>query len=152
MVHAESTLGELTQEQRSAHRTSPFSPSISDNSFDKSLRLLTPKDYSYVFAKAERFGNRNWTMIVRPNDKPYPRLGLAIAKKQLARAVWRNRVKRIAREAFRSHKKDLSGYDIVVLGRKGMEQIENQVLHDSFMHLVRKIKKSNLKNRPAKPV
>lgn len=120
------------------------------NGFPKSNRLLTPKSYSHVFAKAERFGNRNWTMIVRPNGEEYPRLGLAIAKKQLARAVWRNRVKRIAREAFRLHKKDLSGYDIVVLGRKGMQEIDNETLHGSFLHLVRKIKKSNLKSRPSK--
>lgn len=151
MVHTETTSGELDSAVPKAEttcQTSSLSPSLKDKSFDKSLRLLTPKDFSYVFAKAERFGNRNWTMIVRPNNKPYPRLGLAIAKKQLARAVWRNRVKRIAREAFRSHKKALSGYDIVVLSRKGMEQVDNQVLHDSFLHLVRKIRKSKLKHRP----
>lgn len=151
MVHTETTSGGLnsaTPNAEKVRQTSPSSPSLKDHTFDKSLRLLTPKDFSYVFAKAERFANRNWTLIVRPNDKRYPRLGLAIAKKQLARAVWRNRVKRIAREAFRLHKKDLSGYDIVVLGRKGMEQIDNQVLHDSFLHLVRKIRKSKLKHRP----
>ena len=128
--------------------TRPETPSSQQakNNFPKSNRLLTPKSYSHVFAQAERFGNRNWTMIVRPNGEAFPRLGLAIAKKQLARAVWRNRVKRIAREAFRLHKKDLSGYDIVVLGRKGMQEIDNSTLHNSFLHLVRKIKKSNLKN------
>ncbi|BBP47126.1 hypothetical protein THMIRHAS_24990 [Thiosulfatimonas sediminis] len=148
MVHTESTSGELASNPCSACQTPPQSPSVEDHSFDKSLRLLTPKDYAYVFAKAERFGNRNWTMIVRSNNQEFPRLGLAIAKKQLSRAVWRNRVKRIAREAFRLHKKDLSGYDIVVLGRKGMEQIDSKILHESFLHLVRKIHKSNLKHRP----
>jgi len=120
-----------------------------NNDFPKLNRLLSPKSYSHVFAQAERFGNRNWTFIVRPNDEVYPRLGLAIAKKQLQRAVWRNRVKRIAREAFRSHKKELSGYDIVVLGKKGMQEIDNETLRNSFLHLIRKIKKSNLKNRPS---
>ena len=133
-------------------KTHPESPSSKQakNDFPKSVRLLTPKSYSHVFAQAERFGNRNWTMIVRPNGEDYPRLGLAIAKKQLQRAVWRNRVKRVAREAFRLHKSDLSGYDIVVLGRKGMQDIDNATLHNSFLHLVRKIKKSNLKDRPVK--
>ena len=130
-----------------AHPDTPPSHTAKPD-FPKSNRLLTPKSYSHVFAQAERFGNRNWTMIVRPNQKPYPRLGLAIAKKQLARAVWRNRVKRIAREAFRLHKQDLSGYDIVVLGRQGMQNIDNKTLHDSFLHLVRKIKKSSLKDHP----
>ncbi len=123
-----------------------LSSSISTNSFSKELRLLKPAQFSYVFANAEKFANRNWTLIVRPNHLDYPRLGLAIAKKQLARAVWRNRVKRLAREAFRQHKEKLSGYDIVVLGRRGMEQIDNETLHKSFLHLIRKINKSNLKS------
>ncbi|NPA72777.1 MAG: ribonuclease P protein component [Gammaproteobacteria bacterium] len=115
--------------------------------FPKSSRILSPNDFKHVFAKAEKFGNRNWTFIVRANGQEEPRLGLAIAKKQLHRAVWRNRVKRLAREAFRSHKKALSGYDIVVLGRKGMQDIDNETLHKSFTHLIRKIKKSDLKDR-----
>ena len=119
----------------------------SANGFSKSVRILKPKDFQHVFSNAEKFGNRNWTFIVRANQKSYPRLGLAIAKKQLPHAVWRNRVKRLAREAFRLHKKELSGYDIVVLGRKGMQDIDNQTLHKSFLHLVRKIKKSDLKDR-----
>lgn len=138
-----------TQES-AAHPDTPSSSKQAKQDFPKSNRLLSPKSYSHVFAKAERFGNRNWTFIVRPNNEDFPRLGLAIAKKQLQRAVWRNRVKRIAREAFRSHKKELSGYDIVVLGKKGMQEIDNHTLHKSFLHLIRKIQKSKLKNRPSK--
>ena len=130
----------------------PETPSYQQSPFDfpKSNRLLTPKSYSHVFSQAERFGNRNWTMIVRPNGEEYPRLGLAIAKKQLSRAVWRNRVKRVAREAFRLHKADLNGYDIVVLSRKGMQDIDNKTLHKSFLHLIRKIKNSKLKENTDK--
>ncbi|HHT00043.1 MAG TPA: ribonuclease P protein component [Thiomicrospira sp.] len=137
-------------QELSAHPETPSSFQQAKNDFPKSHRLLSPKSYSHVFAKAERFGNRNWTMIVRANNEDHPRLGLAIAKKQLSRAVWRNRVKRIAREAFRSHKKELSGYDIVVLGRNGMQNIDNKTLHSSFLHLVRKIQKSKLKNNSSK--
>ncbi len=115
--------------------------------FSKSSRLLSPKDFQHVFSNAEKFANRHWTLIVRPNQKSYPRLGLAISKKQLQRAVWRNRIKRMAREAFRLHKQDLNGYDIVVLGRKGTQDIDNKTLHNSFLHLVRKIRKSDLKDR-----
>jgi len=153
MVHSETTSGESVLGQEQLIHQPPSSKSSSINpsqDFSKQLRLLKPKEFSHVFANAERFANRNWTLIVRPNDKQYPRLGLAIAKKQLIRAVWRNRVKRIAREAFRLHKEDLSGYDIVVLGRKGMQDIDNQTLHKSFLHLIRKIRKSQLKERPIK--
>ncbi|QBZ84266.1 Ribonuclease P protein component [Hydrogenovibrio crunogenus] len=119
---------------------------FSRNHFPKSLRLLSPQDFQFVFAQAEKFSNRHWTFIVRPNDKPYPRLGLAIAKKQLAKSVWRNRVKRLARETFRQHKQALSGYDIVVLGRRGMQDVDNETLIKSFEHLIRKIQKSGLKD------
>lgn len=113
--------------------------------FPKSLRLLSPNEFQFVFADAQKFANRHWTLIVRPNNLPIPRLGLAVSKKQLSRAVWRNRVKRIAREAFRQHKLKLCGYDIVVLGRKGMQDIDNLTLASSFQHLIQKIQTSNLK-------
>lgn len=153
MVHTKPNSGELmnSTNELSAHlelSPPPMSPKKPSNGFSKSLRILTPKDFQHVFANAEKFGNRNWTFIVRSNQKPYPRLGLAIAKKQLQRAVWRNRVKRLAREAFRLHKMELSGYDIVVLGRKGMQDIDNETLRKSFLHLIRKIQKSDLKDRP----
>ncbi|WFE69631.1 ribonuclease P protein component [Thiomicrospira sp. R3] len=122
-----------------------LSPVLLRHDFPKSSRLLTPKQFQFVFAQAEKFANRHWTLIVRANDLPFSRLGLAVAKKQLSRAVWRNRVKRIAREGFRQHKDVLCGYDIVVLGRRGMQDIDNLTLANSFFHLVQKIALSDLK-------
>jgi ribonuclease P protein component len=119
---------------------------LSKNTFSKEFHLLTPAEFKFVFENAKKFANRHWTLIVRPNNKNYPRLGLTIAKKQLIRAVWRNRVKRLAREAFRQHKQDLNGYDIVVLGRRDMQKVDNETLTKSFKHLIRKIKNSDLKN------
>lgn len=118
------------------------------NHFPKTHRILTPKEFQFVFAQAEKFSNRHWTFIVRPNQLSYARLGLAIAKKQLAKAVWRNRVKRLARETFRQHSQSLSGYDIVVLGRAKMHEVESEILINSFLHLIRQIKKSGLKDKP----
>jgi ribonuclease P protein component len=109
--------------------------------FPKSLRLLSPPDFKFVFDDAQKIANRHWTLLIRANGLPRPRLGLAIAKKQLQRAVWRNRVKRIAREAFRQHKPDLCGYDIVVLGRKGMQDVDSATLAASFSHLINKIRR-----------
>lgn len=118
------------------------------NHFPKSNRILTPNEFKFVFAQAEKFSNRHWTFIVRPNRLPNARLGLAIAKKQLAKAVWRNRVKRLARETFRQHTKPLCGYDIVVLGKAKMHEVDSETLINSFLHLIRQIKKSGLKDKP----
>ncbi len=54
----------------------------------------------------------------READRAAPaRLGLAIAKKRAKRAVDRNRLKRVAREAFRHRREELSGLAIVVMNR-----------------------------------
>lgn len=119
-------------------------PSVVDHTFPKSSRLRTPADYQHVFAHATKFANRHWTLIVRPSDGQAPKLGLAIAKKQLPKAVSRNRVKRLARETFRQQKQALKGYDMVVLGRRGMTQADNATLIKSFKHLLNKIQKSGL--------
>ena len=55
----------------------------------------------------------------RPEDVPQSasRLGLAVGKKRIRRAVARNRIKRLIRESFRHHAHLLPGLDVVVLCR-----------------------------------
>lgn len=67
-------------------------------------------------------------MLAIANQQDYPRLGLAIAKKHVRRAVDRNRIKRLIRESFRHNLTFLSGLDIVVLARKGVENSTNEIL------------------------
>lgn len=67
-------------------------------------------------------------MLYRENGQAEARLGLAIAKKCARRAVDRNRLKRIARESFRTHRHTLPGVDIVVLCSNGATGMPNQKL------------------------
>jgi ribonuclease P protein component len=53
-------------------------------------------------------------LYATPNDEEGARLGLIIGKRQLKRAVDRNRVKRVLRETFRANRSGLPGFDIVV--------------------------------------
>ncbi len=94
--------------------------------FTRELRLLTAKQYSYVFADARRFGNRSFTLLVRANDLPHPRLGLAIAKKSAKRAVDRNRIKRLLRESFRKKQHSLPPIDIIAMCRPAAVQLSNE--------------------------
>ena len=48
------------------------------------------------------------------NPDGQSRLGLAIAKRVLPRAVDRNRVKRLVRESFRHRRQDLPAVDVIV--------------------------------------
>ena len=52
-------------------------------------------------AQATRSTDQLFTVLVRDNTLQAARLGLAVSRKAARRAVDRNRIKRIAREAFR---------------------------------------------------
>ncbi len=65
-----------------------------------------------------------------------------IAKKNIRLAVQRNRSKRLIRESFRHHQDLLSGLDIVILARKGLDKLDNaaivQLLEKLWQDLVRR--------------
>ncbi|WP_294949846.1 ribonuclease P protein component [Sulfurivirga sp.] len=119
---------------------------LAGQTFPKELRLLTPAQFARVFDDAVKFANRHWTFLVRPNGLPVPRMGLVISRKQAGKAHSRNRLKRLAREAFRRHKRRLVGYDIVVLARRGAAETDNATLTRSFEHLIGKIERQQPNN------
>jgi len=94
--------------------------------FSRQYRLTHADDYQYVFAKARRFGNRNFTLLVRANSLGHPRLGLAIAKKSAKLAVDRNRIKRLVRESFRHQIADLPSIDIIAMCRSSAVELPSQ--------------------------
>lgn len=59
-----------------------------------------------------------FVLLARPNGLSFPRLGLAVSKKNIKTAVQRNRIKRLIRETFRQRKTTLGGCDYVVLARQ----------------------------------
>ncbi|MFK7892154.1 MAG: ribonuclease P protein component [Granulosicoccus sp.] len=86
--------------------------------FSRKLRLLSKGEYSRVFEKNRRCSDRYWIILVhRSGTDSEPKLGLAIAKKRAKRAVDRNRLKRVAREAFRHHQSQLNGCHLVIMNR-----------------------------------
>lgn len=79
------------------------------------------------------------------NNLRHGRLGLAVSKKVSLRAVDRNRIKRHARESFRSHQETLMGLDVVVMANPGAKQSPAAALRDSlnqhWERIVRQCKK-----------
>ena len=67
-------------------------------------------------------------MLARKNVEPQARLGLAIAKKSVRKAVHRNRIKRIIRESFRHHKAQIIDFDFVVMCRDKAGKASKQEL------------------------
>lgn len=106
--------------------------SISRASFDRRFRLTSAADYKRVFQEGRRSADGLFTVLYRPNDLGYPRLGMAIAKKQVRSAVSRNRLKRLIRESFRGAKKQLSDVDIVIMARRKAEAANNAAVYASL--------------------
>lgn len=96
-----------------------------DETFPRSVRLLTPTAFTAVFEKRSVRRGRFFHLhagadktIETTGDSPAPpalaRLGIAVPKKLLKTAVHRNVVKRIAREVFRQTRLLLDERDYVL--------------------------------------
>ncbi len=91
--------------------------------------MLSAEDYKKVFAQSDRSIDRYFTVLARYEEQQDPaRLGLAVAKKHVRRAVDRNRIKRLLRESFRHHQQQLKGLDLVVLVKPGIHKADNTAL------------------------
>ncbi|MEM7208596.1 MAG: ribonuclease P protein component [Pseudomonadota bacterium] len=102
-------------------------------------RLADSSDFRRVFAKNVSASNRHFVALARSNNRGHPRLGMAVAKKHLRRAVDRNRVKRLIRETFRLQQRNLDSVDIVVLVKSGISAHNKQVLRQSLDSLWAKL-------------
>ena len=109
--------------------------------FSRDSKLLTADHYKNVFAKAQRFGNHSFTVLVRKNELDHPRLGMAISKKNAKRAVDRNRIKRIFRESFRINQHKLPSVDIIAMSKPSalkLDKLEMRKQIDKQWHFIRK--------------
>lgn len=93
--------------------------------FDKSRRLLKKNDYDHVFQQAKKLVTAEFIFLYRCNSVGHARLGLALSKKNIAKAHDRNRIKRLLRETFRT--KELPAIDVIVLGRQGVANLPNSL-------------------------
>ncbi len=94
-----------------------------------------------MFAQPLRAGDRYFQVLARPRPCGGSRLGLAIAKKQLRRAVDRNRIKRLVREFFRTRVLPQEGpaLDYVVMARAAARDADNATLFHSLERQVRRL-------------
>jgi ribonuclease P protein component len=86
--------------------------------FSPQLRLKKAAEFKQVFTNPAKSTDRYFTLLAILNPFDHPRVGLAIAKKIIRKAVDRNEIKRTVRESFRLQQHRLGGMDIVVLARK----------------------------------
>jgi ribonuclease P protein component len=100
--------------------------------FPPQLRLNKPAEYKKVFAKPVKSSDMYFTLLAIKNDFDHPRLGLAIAKKIIKKAVHRNMIKRAVRESFRIQQDSFGNLDIVVLARREAVDAPLELLRKSL--------------------
>ena len=104
-------------------------------------RLPGKSGFNNVFKQSQRSADRFFTVLYCSNELGYPRLGLAIAKRNCRLAVQRNRLKRLIRESFRLARPLIGGVDIVVMSRPRAHIATNPDLFDSLQQHWRRLSK-----------
>lgn len=82
--------------------------------------IMLKKNYQFkdVLSKGKFFSGKQIIVYIKKNNKNINRIGLAISVK-IAKAVKRNKIKRIIKENYKEIEKNLkNGYDIVFLWKK----------------------------------
>jgi len=103
--------------------------------FSRQSRLLKPAEFKSVFQQAVRSSDDCFRILARTNRIQRHRLGMAISKKACAKAVGRNRIKRIVRESFRALKvgpEPGNALDVVVLPTVQAANQSNKTLDESL--------------------
>ncbi|UVE17819.1 ribonuclease P protein component [Pseudomonas sp. LS44] len=117
--------------------------------FGREKRLLTPRQFKAVFdSPSGKVPGRNVLLLARNNDLAHPRLGLVIGKKSVKLSVERNRLKRVIRNSFRINQDSLVGWDIVIVARKGLGDLDNSELSQQFGKLWKRLARSRPHTEP----
>jgi len=96
--------------------------------FPPDLRLKSARDFNQVFYRAKKLSAHNFVLLFQTNNLDYPRLGIIIAKRNVAAAAARNRLRRMIKESFRLHRYIIKGYDVIFIGYKGINSITKEEL------------------------
>lgn len=88
---------------------------ISDEKFRKCDHLLKSKQFQTVYKKGRSFKSGYLVVYRCPNGIEATRIGFAISSRKMRLATARNRLRRLLREVFRKHKKNMKiGFDLVI--------------------------------------
>jgi ribonuclease P protein component len=121
--------------------------------FSREKRLLTPRQFKAVFdSPSGKVPGKNVLLLARNNELDHPRLGLVIGKKSVKLSVERNRLKRQIRESFRLNQDNLVGWDIVVVARKGLGDLQNAELAHQFGKLWKRLARNKPRPETSTPI
>ena len=102
-------------------------------SFPRTARLCQPTEFNHVFRNGGRSSDACFVVLACANpESKAARLGVSVAKKAVATASQRTRIKRVVRESFRLDRAQLPAVDIVVQARGAAAKRQNAELRASL--------------------
>lgn len=107
--------------------------------FGRSQRVRRPADYANVFAVRRTLRSRHFILNFAPNQLVRARLGLVVGRRMVKRAVARNLLKRLAREAFRVVHESLPALDLVLRVTAPLEDVGRRELRAEIDSLLRRL-------------
>ena len=123
--------------------------------FSRQSRLLKPAQFRLVFQRPTRSFDDYFRVMARANGIQQHRLGMAVSKKACAKAVGRNRIKRLVRESFRARMIEPAtdhALDIVVLPTAQAAKQDNKKLDESLsIHWQKLTRKAGNRNTGSQP-
>jgi ribonuclease P protein component len=102
----------------------------------RALAVLRKRlEFESLLRDGSRTASGNFVVRALPNAAEHARLGIIAGRKAAARAVDRNRGKRLVREVFRSA--DLGAHDVAVQLRNDLRAHTNEVLRSELLKLMK---------------
>lgn len=91
--------------------------------FPKRARLTRRSEFLNLSREGEKIHTSHFVVISKTNEKGEDRLGITVSAR-VGKAVTRNRIKRLLREFFRRHRREIPLHqDIVIIARKGAGEL-----------------------------
>ena len=105
--------------------------------FPPAARVRAKAEFDRVFEAGKRTAEP-LLALHRLDDGAPSRLGLAVSRKVDARAVGRNRIKRVLRDTFRRHRALMPARSFVVVARPAAAKLGNTDLANAFIDTLRR--------------
>jgi ribonuclease P protein component len=114
-------------------------------------RLRRPQDFRRVYARGLRARGRQLVVIAHRRRERGHRLGLSVSKDH-GRAVRRNKIKRILREAFRLARPRLPGqYDVVLIPQSNVGKLQLAKVQAELHRLLKQVQAGKGRPRARRP-
>ena len=107
--------------------------------FNRTKGVKKDSDFRKVYKHGKSFANKYLVIYILKNKSDYSRVGISVSKK-VGKAITRNRVRRLIKEAYRLNidEKIKPGYDIVFIARVSSKDATFKDIDKSIKNLVKR--------------